>query len=1070
MLQVSVQEEKLILPTYAEPAAEQMPMFAENRVHQRSTGNPYPNRIVLDVNRDAPKEKEYEAVRLENEYLRIILLPQLGGRIYSAYDKVNRYEFFYRQHVIKPALIGMLGSWVSGGVEFNWPCHHRPSTFMPTEYEIERHEDGAVTVWMSEHEPLDRMKGMVGVYLAPGAAVFQTRMRLYNRTDTRRSFLWWENAAVPVNEKYRIFFPHDVRYVQFHYRKDVTTYPLASGIYNGIDMRENSVDIRMHKNTRQPTSYFCGETKEDFFGGYDEGLERGVVHVADRYTSIGKKMFTWAYNQLSRSWENALTDTDGAYAELMASSYSSNQPDFAWLNPYETKTFTQSWYPIGAMGVPDYATYDAAVCIKDNGVTLQTTAEQKGAVLTVDGRSFCVDTQPCVPVFIACSAKSDIALKDREGRTLLSYRLKQPDTLLLPERLPSLPGLDALQTAQDCYLCGVHVEQYRDPVVRPDAYFEQALKLDPHHLPSLIALGRYRYLMGEISEALSLLQRAIHEATRWNYHMETGEAEYLTGLCHEALSEPDAAYDHYQSACWNEDCRAKALTRIARIDGRRGDYGRMEADASAALLYNTQNNLALALLAASRYRLGKKAQALQTLKDGLRSDKLDYLLNTLKELFESGETAGFGRSVRCDQAQTALDVAYDLIGMGEKAWALKLLQSLKTHTVMTALLISELSGFPKAALQKAETLDYGAAYPYRQPEEDTLRQTVLRDGNNAKAWFGLGCLLYGKRRYREAQDAFERAHSLDGGNAMYARCLAVCYFSHAGRREEALSLLRQALSICPEDQQLLYEIGYVMTRLGVAPQEKIDLITSHVHGRMRDDVAIELAQAYNLAGQYENTLKLMTERTFVPCEGGEHAVADQYMFAHHALARRKMSQGAWQEALDGFRRAQVLPQNLGAGLWNTVKLVPHQYYEAVCLDMLGRHQEAKAIYASICSLKKEYFSDMHLPELPCYQGLSHLRLGHDACAREMLIRFVQAARKDMETVDAGFFASTPFFISYVEDAKLCRRRACAARAAMGLQALGDTAGARRMLAQTPPDPANLFAKLIAEELDNTYTM
>lgn len=239
------------------------------------------------------------------------------------------------------------------------------------------------------------MKGMVGIYLAPDSALFETRMRVYNRTDTRRSFLWWENAAVPVNENYRIFFPHDVSYVQFHYRKDVTTYPLASGLYNGIDMQENNVDIRFHSATRQPTSYFCGETNEDFFGGFDEKKKCGVVHVADRFTSIGKKMFTWAYNQLSKSWENALTDNDGEYAELMAGSYSSNQPDFAWLEPYESKTFTQVWYPIGSIGVPDCATYHAAIHCCESGINLQTTAIQEKAVLLVDGHRYEIDTLPC---------------------------------------------------------------------------------------------------------------------------------------------------------------------------------------------------------------------------------------------------------------------------------------------------------------------------------------------------------------------------------------------------------------------------------------------------------------------------------------------------------------------------------------------------------------------------------------------------------------------------------------------------------------------------------------------------
>ena len=145
---VRISEEKITIPTYIQPVSEVMPMYTENRNHQGTTGKVYPNPIVNDVVRDKKENKEYQAVILENEYIHLVLLPELGGRIFAAMDKTNNYDFFYRQHVIKPSLIGLFGSWISGGAEFNWPIHHRPSTMMPVDYEVERGEDGSVTVWM----------------------------------------------------------------------------------------------------------------------------------------------------------------------------------------------------------------------------------------------------------------------------------------------------------------------------------------------------------------------------------------------------------------------------------------------------------------------------------------------------------------------------------------------------------------------------------------------------------------------------------------------------------------------------------------------------------------------------------------------------------------------------------------------------------------------------------------------------------------------------------------------------------------------------------------------------------
>ena len=157
-----VTDEIRLMAAYDSPAAEEMPMFAENRVHQRSSGNPYPNKVVMRVDRAHRSEKPFRIITLENEYLKIELMPELGGRIYAAMDKRTGYDFFYRQHVVKPALIGLLGSWISGGLEFNWPCHHRPSTYMPVDVQVEEEENGAVTVWMSENEPQALLKIVEG--------------------------------------------------------------------------------------------------------------------------------------------------------------------------------------------------------------------------------------------------------------------------------------------------------------------------------------------------------------------------------------------------------------------------------------------------------------------------------------------------------------------------------------------------------------------------------------------------------------------------------------------------------------------------------------------------------------------------------------------------------------------------------------------------------------------------------------------------------------------------------------------------------------------------------------------
>ena len=145
-------EEQVVIPTYPIQDADPNPMFLEKRVYQGSSGKVYPNPFTDKVSLEK-SDKTYRAIMLENEYVQLMILPEIGGRIHAGRDKTNQYDFFYRQRVIKPALVGLLGPWISGGVEFNWPQHHRPSTYMPVHAAIEKNVDGSRTVWLSEHDP-----------------------------------------------------------------------------------------------------------------------------------------------------------------------------------------------------------------------------------------------------------------------------------------------------------------------------------------------------------------------------------------------------------------------------------------------------------------------------------------------------------------------------------------------------------------------------------------------------------------------------------------------------------------------------------------------------------------------------------------------------------------------------------------------------------------------------------------------------------------------------------------------------------------------------------------------------
>src|SRR5215210_2239789 len=362
---VIVWEEEVVIPTYGVGKPEKNPIFSEKRVYQGSSGVVYPHPVIEKI-LDEKTDKSYKAVFLENEYIKVMVLPELGGRVQMAWDKVQQRHFIYYNQVIKPALVGLCGPWISGGIEFNWPQHHRPSTFEAVDYTIRENADGSKTVWVNEVERMFRTKGMAGFTLHPDKAYIEIKGRLYNRTPFPQTFLWWANPAVKVNDDYQSIFPPDVYAVFDHGKRDVSSFPIAKGTYYKVDYSPGT-DISKYKNISVPTSYMAITSKYNFIGGYEHDTQGGLLHVADHHISPGKKQWTWGHGEFGQAWDRNLTDEDGPYIELMTSVYTDTQADFSWINPNEEKTFTQYFMPYREVGVVKNATKEAVLGVEVSG-------------------------------------------------------------------------------------------------------------------------------------------------------------------------------------------------------------------------------------------------------------------------------------------------------------------------------------------------------------------------------------------------------------------------------------------------------------------------------------------------------------------------------------------------------------------------------------------------------------------------------------------------------------------------------------------------------------------------------
>lgn len=507
--------EEVMLPTYEIGQEEKNPIFLEKRVYQGSSGSVYPYPVVEKIS-DEKKDKAYKALFIENRYIKVMILPELGGRIHMAYDKVKERHFVYYNQVVKPALVGLTGPWISGGIEFNWPQHHRPSTYLPTDFSIENNADGSVTVWCNEVERMFRTKGMQGFTLHPDKSYIEIRVKIYNRTAFPQTFLWWANPAVVVNDGYKSVFPPDVHAVFDHGKRAVSNFPIATGEYYKQDYSAG-VDISKYKNIPVPTSYMAIKSKYDFVGGYEDDVQGGLLHVANHHVSPGKKQWTWGNGDFGVAWDRNLTDEDGPYIELMTGVFTDNQPDFTWLQPYEEKSWTQYFMPYAEVGYVKNATKDAIVNVEiDNGkatVILYTTGVNKDVKITLkdaSGKTYIDATVNVCPeksyknvVEVGAVSVYDLKfeLHSASGDLMLAYQAEKPEIKPTPDPAKAAKQPKEISSIEQLFLTGLHLEQYRHATYNPLDYYNEALAREPKDVRCNNAVGLLLMRRGQFEEA-----------------------------------------------------------------------------------------------------------------------------------------------------------------------------------------------------------------------------------------------------------------------------------------------------------------------------------------------------------------------------------------------------------------------------------------------------------------------------------------------------------------------------------------------------------------------------------------
>lgn len=1007
---VKAWEGTIDLPTYLLDPAEKAPVFDRDWSYQRARRSVYP--YALNDNMTRTREVvTYQALYLENEYVKLCILPEIGGRLFYAIDKTNGYDIFYHQDCIKPANVGMTGAWVSGGVEWNVFHHHRQTSHIPCDWRIVSNDDGSKTIWIGETEYRHRMQWAIGVTLHPGISYMEVSGRLMNSTQNNNSMLYWSNVSTGVDSTYQIIFPQSTEYVQFHCKNYMAHWPITAEVFNGSDDYANGVDAQWWAAHPCGNSMFIYDQKEDYIAGYDHGKDAGTMLTGNHNINKGGKFWSWGPNS---KWDTKiLTENAGHYIELMQGAYSDNQPDYNWNFPYETKEFSQYWYGIRNLGGVKAGDREAAMNMEvnaDGTVTVAVNATRPRAGLKVEvvnaGKPVYSKTfgiAPDKPFHETVNPQkyekdTDLTMNlyNEKGELMFTYTPVHHDTSTpLPAIVERPARPKDIANTEECFLVGLRNLQFHNPFVDPTDYFLEVLRRDPTDTRANTQMGVYYRIRGDYDKALPYLRAAVRKLTKDYTRPKDAEALYNIGLILKAQGNVPAALDTLYRATWNYTYNSGANTQLAQIYSAAGQYDQALERLDEAIAYNGRNFQAVDLKGLVLKAMGKASEARKCFDAVLAEDPMNALA-----LRETSSAADFREFMR-EAPESYLELAILYNNNGFRDEAVKILKDIDSRVAYPTIKmwLGYLTG-SYSYYEAALALDEGYCNPFRLETIDVLNKAVELFPENYKPHYYLGNLLYEKQPERAVAE-WQKVTEMAPEKALAWRNIGWYHWINTRNFAEAKKYYLKAIELDPSSALFLEEADQVLELGGEDVQFRHDLLKSH------HETAVK--RYYPLAGEvitgmfvgdYDYVLDLL-ENCYFPTREGVANFHEIYMDALLLAGKDKLKKGDAEGAIALYSKAFDYPEN--HQVFYVDGRIPHdaQVYCAIAeaYEQLGEADKARENYEKAANVNVQKTNFRY------WKGVALKALGRKAEAKALFRDLVQAGKDGVVEDFVSFYGA-----------------------------------------------------------------
>ena len=950
---VRVWEGTVVIPTYTMGADDLNPHFRET---SGSIIYPYTMQDRFGTRRE---DRTYRALFLENEHLRVMCLPEIGGRIQSVYDKTTGQEMFYRNHVIRPGHIALRGAWVSGGIEWNrGPAGHTVTSFSPVDVQPVQNPDGSASLLIGNTEKNFRTGWQVTLTLYPGRKLLDERIRLFNPTDGMHSYYFWNNTAFPNTPGTRYIYPMSLG--SDHNGTKFFSWPVHQGR-----------DLTWLRNYPEPTSVFGYQVDFDFFGAYDVDRDFGIVQVADHYVLPGKKAWTWGESQAGKVAQSALTDNDGPYIEVQSGPLPT-QADFGLLEPGQEISWREYWYPVAGLGDGfEYATRDVAIQRHGTATGVRfdfaATREMRDVTLTIerqDGRTehrmlylspartetIEVDTAATSPDPGAMRMR--LRLEDSRGELIAEYSS--------PLQIPAREAPDLSPAATDSvearYRAADLLDRKGDRAGARAAY-AAILDSDPGHSSSLRALGVLDLESGRYDRARTLFERSLERDD------DRGMTWYLLGVARLRTGDITGARTAAAGAIKRHGTAALGHSLLGRVSAQQGDH--------AAALESFTDGLAVGggdwtrlfdYVVIAAYAAGENEQVRYLTEQATQAGSLRLVPHVIDALARGEAIAAFAQRARAwlgepefafieaSLAFAEMGLFLDAAALLEAAcWAAVPESERRPLPAYYMAYYHERHGDRREAivwLERARAAEADYVFPSRPEALDVLQFALAENPDDANASMYLGNLYAGLGRHDEAAVAWRAAVETNPQLSVAARNLGIHAWRLEGDLEAATDWLQRAVAARPDDQTLHRDLARVLSERGLRANavSLLESVSTAGDGR-RPDLTLDLARGYLALERFDDAVSLLESTSFTNREGdtGSHRI---FYEAHLSRGLARYEQDDHAGALRDFETALSYPVNLNVGRPYRPREARAQYWRGYALEALGRVEVAAEAWAA----------------------------------------------------------------------------------------------------------------------------